>query len=652
MAGIYKTPGVYVEEIPKFPPSIAPVETAIPAFVGYTEKADDLAPGDLFNIPKRIGSIADFELYFGFGYKPGLTNVNLDTQGFFKEAVFTKRFLLYDSLRMFYANGGGDCYIVSVGTYAATTTPDKTHFLNTNTGIQALEKYDELTILLFPDAALLAGSALYEIQAAALAQCEFLKDRVGLFDLKEDDPKGDDFRSKSGINSLKYGITYTPWLNTTFAKGYAYRDINTAGILQKGDTATPPVYTAIQLNSLTADAGILVTLANLEKTMTDVDTVTTAVPALNTLKDNYNGMRNTYLSSKTVPNFIAITDLLFDIARTIDTFVTGATPLTNPDLVNAVRLAIGSLQPVYNQLIAYDLEAEGTISGAAYPSQHDAVAVPVAPEWGAVFTTPPAPSTIMAGATTDPDRMDSMLDELDAVFQQINGIVVSGVVAAVNQHEKTLNDALLASFPQYKAIINGINAAATKLPPSGTIAGIYSFVDRTRGVWKAPANVSVTGGEAAVTFTFTELERLNVDTISGKSINVIRPFTGKGTLVYGARTLAGNDLEWRYVPVRRFFNFVEESVKKATEQFVFEPNDANTWVKVQAMIENFLTTLWRQGALQGIKPEHAFYVAVGLGKTMTALDILEGRMVIEIGMAAVRPAEFIILKFSHKMAES
>jgi phage tail sheath protein FI len=93
-------------------------------------------------------------------------------------------------------------------------------------------------------------------------------------------------------------------------------------------------------------------------------------------------------------------------------------------------------------------------------------------------------------------------------------------------------------------------------------------------------------------------------------------------------------------------------VKKATTQFVFENNDANTWVKVQGMIENFLTTLWRQGALQGVKPEHAFYVAVGLGKTMTALDILEGRLIVEVGIAAVRPAEFIILRFSHKMAES
>jgi phage tail sheath protein FI len=143
-----------------------------------------------------------------------------------------------------------------------------------------------------------------------------------------------------------------------------------------------------------------------------------------------------------------------------------------------------------------------------------------------------------------------------------------------------------------------------------------------------------------------------VDAVAGKSVNAIRYFTGKGTLVFGARTLAGNDNEWRYVPVRRFFNMVEESCKKSTEPFVFEPNDANTWVKIQGMIENFLTTLWRQGALQGVKPEHAFYVAVGLGKTMTSLDILEGRLIVEIGMAVVRPAEFIILRFSHKLAES
>lgn len=214
----------------------------------------------------------------------------------------------------------------------------------------------------------------------------------------------------------------------------------------------------------------------------------------------------------------------------------------------------------------------------------------------------------------------------------------------------TLENSSSAVYEMCKAALRDFSCV---LPPSGAIAGVYAAVDSGRGVWKAPANVGLSAVvKPAIAFSNVEQDVMNVDPTAGKSVNAIRAFTGKGTLVWGARTLAGNDNEWRYVSVRRFFNFVEESVKKATQQFVFEPNDANTWVKVQAMIENFLTTLWRQGALQGIKPEHAFYVAVGLGKTMTALDILEGRMIVEIGMAAVRPAEFIVLRFSHKMAES
>ena len=205
----------------------------------------------------------------------------------------------------------------------------------------------------------------------------------------------------------------------------------------------------------------------------------------------------------------------------------------------------------------------------------------------------------------------------------------------------------------YATCKGAINNMDYEMPPGPAVVGVYCYVDRTRGVWKAPANVPLkTVSDLTDQLTNEDQENLNVDAVSGKSVNVIRFFTGKGILIWGARTLAGNDNEWRYVSVRRFFNMVEESCKKASAQFVFEPNDANTWTKVRAMIENFLTVLWRQGALAGAKPEQAFFVKVGLGQTMTALDILEGRMIVEIGMAAVRPAEFIILRFSHKMQES
>ena len=111
MALMYKSPGVYIEEIPKFPPSIAPVETAIPAFIGYTEKADKLSPGDLINIPTKIGSISEYEAYFGEGANPEVDNVTLDDGKNFKSATVSNVFYMYDSLRLFYANGGGDCYI-------------------------------------------------------------------------------------------------------------------------------------------------------------------------------------------------------------------------------------------------------------------------------------------------------------------------------------------------------------------------------------------------------------------------------------------------------------------------------------------------------------------------------------------------------------
>ena len=169
----------------------------------------------------------------------------------------------------------------------------------------------------------------------------------------------------------------------------------------------------------------------------------------------------------------------------------------------------------------------------------------------------------------------------------------------------------------YNKILAEISNLSITLPPSSAIAGIYARVDGDRGVWKAPANVSLNYViTPTVKITNNIQDGLNIDTVAGKSINAIRTFTGKGTLVWGSRTLAGNDSEWRYVPVRRFFNMAEESIKKATEQFVFEPNDANTWIRVRAMIENFLILQWRAGALAGAKPEQAFYVRIGLGQTM------------------------------------
>jgi phage tail sheath protein FI len=183
------------------------------------------------------------------------------------------------------------------------------------------------------------------------------------------------------------------------------------------------------------------------------------------------------------------------------------------------------------------------------------------------------------------------------------------------------------------------------LPPSAALAGIYCREDFVRGVWKSHAHVVVSSVKGLTKSVSDHQQRdLNVDVQAGKSINVIKAFAGLGILVWGARTLAGNDNEWRYIPVVRFCMMVQQSCKKVLERFESEPNEIKTWVQLKTVVEDFLMELWRKGALQGAKPEHAYSVKIGLPTTMTEQDIHEGRMIIEVGLAVVRSAEFILFR--------
>ena len=154
-----------------------------------------------------------------------------------------------------------------------------------------------------------------------------------------------------------------------------------------------------------------------------------------------------------------------------------------------------------------------------------------------------------------------------------------------------------------------------------------------------------------VNITSANQEDLNLP-LNGKAVNAIRSFIGKGTLVWGARTLDGNSQDWRYISVRRALIMIEQSVKTAVEAYVFDPNDASTWLKVKTAIDNFLTTLWKSGTLVGSSTTEAFETNVGLGVTMTPNDILDGVMRISVKVAISRPAEFIVITFQQKMQES
>ncbi len=247
--------------------------------------------------------------------------------------------------------------------------------------------------------------------------------------------------------------------------------------------------------------------------------------------------------------------------------------------------------------------------------------------------------------TDDPAVID-LLARLAALF-------VAPLRPGAEKELARLECALVERFPAYRSLVEGIAGAAAVCPPSGAIAGIYARVDRERGVWKAPANVVINGiAGLLVDYTEREQEVLNSDTAVGKSINAIRQFPGRGWLVWGTRTLAGNDAEWRYVSVRRFCNMIEVSIRQAAESFAFEPNDGATWGRLRTMIDNYLTVKWRAGALPGQRPEDAFFVHCGLGQTMTAQDVAAGRLIFEIGLALVRPAEFIVLRSMLQMSEN
>nr|DAT19726.1 MAG TPA: tail sheath protein [Caudoviricetes sp.] len=184
------------------------------------------------------------------------------------------------------------------------------------------------------------------------------------------------------------------------------------------------------------------------------------------------------------------------------------------------------------------------------------------------------------------------------------------------------------------------------------MAGIYAMVDNTRGVWKAPANVSLNYVNSPTeTISDLEQEDLNMP-MNGKAINAIRTFPGEGIKVWGARTLDGNSQDWRYINVRRTMLFIEESVKNAAKAYVFEPNVSNTWLNMKSMIGSFLNGVWKQGGLAGSVPEDAYSVQVGLGETMTQDDVLNGIMRITVLVAITRPAEFIEITFQQQVQKS
>lgn len=524
-----KTPGVYIVEKNAFPNSVVQVATAVPAFVGYTQRA---GPGnrDLHLTPARINSMAEFEHGFGgrtthqFEVMPAAEitgDATLPPAGFTVAAggdsadqwrLFQsgKDYCLHTALRLYFDNGGGVCYIVSIGQYEGLeAAQQEITSAAMIAGINTLIRHEEPTLLVIPETTRLPLAEAITVQQAMLNHCgEKMRNRFALIDinegyLKQDDPVGTDpvktFRNSIGADHLGFGATYYPWVETT---AFSSRDFSFENITNRS---------------------------------------------------------------------------------------------------------------VFAALLQQDIDAENKTAG----------------------------NQVFPAALNDVARMIAEKPTLQAVD------------GAPEVCPEVCNDEILrVACPLYERVMSALAVRSSILSPGALMAGVYEKVDSRRGVWKAPANVALQSVVRPVLqVSHTDQENLNVST-DGKSVNAIRPFVGEGTLVWGARTLDGNSPQRRYINVRRTLIMMEESMRRACQAYVFEPNIKNTWVSMRSMMENFLTSIWKQGGLAGSVPEDGFSVRIGLGETMMPTDILTGILRVTVLLAITRPAEFIEVTFQQRMQKS
>jgi phage tail sheath protein FI len=186
------------------------------------------------------------------------------------------------------------------------------------------------------------------------------------------------------------------------------------------------------------------------------------------------------------------------------------------------------------------------------------------------------------------------------------------------------------------------------LPPSGYVAGLYARIDGSRGVWKAPAGVEASlNGVSALTANLTDTQQ---GTLNPINVNVLRRFDLAGIVSWGARTVT-SDPEWKYVPVRRTAIMIRRSIYDGIQWAVFEPNDARLWASLRTNVGAFMNSLFRAGAFQGEKANDAYFVRCGLGDTMVQDDIDRGQVIVLVGFAPLKPAEFVIVRIQQKAGQ-
>lgn len=610
------TPGVTFKEISTIAPSVAEVATAIPAFVGYAK--DTPKP----NRPIRIRSMKEFETWFG-----GCVETTLPSppESPTNELTFLQpTWLLWHSMQLYFMNGGGPCWVHAqqVPSGQSATLKDLDDLLG------VFNKISEPTLLVCPDALNLLDNDRRTLYENMVNQCKQLSDRFCILDAIPANPDANPFGADDSRRLLppssSYAAAYYPWLRCNMPF-YGDASENTH-VLQPTQQAQANA-SSPSLDDWKQKAKEYLELARGTR-----------------YRESFAGHPADSSDSNALsPDFKETQDL-------------GTLPLTTAAGKEKVHALFSTADALVESISVHQRNRLDILLGNMLKEDkdYDDADSNDSQKKADEKTEKDAACDAYIDANREAKKLDDLKVALSEAQQtvknSINSFVPNGYSIIDTRHPRKEKEKDTCAAKDRSKLWQTIRNTRTLLPPSAAIAGIYASVDRTRGVWKAPANVVLSGVIGpSVELSAVEHGEFNVDGVNGRSINVIKSNSAGDVLVMGARTMDGNSNEWRFVSTRRFFIMVEESIANSVQWAVFEPNDANTWARVQSSVENFLTQKWREGALFGGSPAEAFSVSVGLGRTMTADDILKGIMRVNIAMRVVTPAEVVELQFSHKI---
>ena len=589
----YLSPGVYVEEYDSGATPMQGVSTSTAGFVGLAER------GPIIGEPQLVTSFADYRRMYG---------------GYLSEAGYgSARFLPY-AVEQFFANGGSRAYIMRAVPGDAKSGSKTTGVLRV-TAASPGSWAENMRVIVTPSYK--AKTQVFEVNGADLllknADGFNAGDVVELYD-----------GSRSVYATIKSTLDKTVTLDAPCTLDVADRKVGTAKYIRTCEiTITARLGEMVEtFENLSLKPGLLnyAPVKTAKSDLIKVEILSGAAPSAPASSwsggdENEDDETPSYGASYSSPARVAPYELCDGTGEEMTLILEGG---SNGSVLNVTADAYTGKD-----------DGPGSRTGLQAFIENANVSVMLIPG-----VTAPEVQAALIGFCENKKSCFAILD-VPIDYKKTNDVA---------NFRDMYDSTYAAMYHPWLEMYDAGEKRSTYFPPSGAMAGIYSRSDNERGVHKAPAN-EVVRGCTGLSCNYNTGEQ---DILNPIGVNLIRAFPGRGIRVWGARTISSNGL-WKYLNVRRLFIYVEESIRANTNWVVFEPNSEVLWQRVRRTISSFLAVCWRDGALAGSSPDEAFFVECG-PTTMTQDDIDNGRLICQIGIAPVKPAEFVIFRITQKTA--